>query len=126
MGRHPIGCLGFKGSRTRSIVITIEPWGDGTAERRSKLDLLSCAPRLGDAAQGSGGVEQQWLLAYARRRGTRAAPKRWVCWLDLNLLVHTGSGDTWPDCVGGRGLENEVWIGSLASPQLQGNAAVGW
>jgi len=52
MGRDLVGCRVFNGCRTcrwrwRSAR------GDDAAERRSRLDLLSCAPRLGQTAQGS-------------------------------------------------------------------------
>ena len=79
MGRGPVGCLGFKGSRTLPMADRDRD-GVTTLQRRSGLDLLSCAPRLGESAQGSFGGEQRWRMAHACRHGARAAPWRCGLW----------------------------------------------
>ena len=117
----PVGCLWFRHDLSWA-------WqgrkGDHVWEKRcSGLDLLGCDPSSGYAARGVKWRELKLAYRLLRLRdGFRATPSSSLIKFTLGLshlgrtsAGRTGSGDPWPDSLGGWGTG---WLPDLP-PQLQ-------
>ena len=100
----PVGCLGFTHDLSGA-------WqgrnGDHVWEKRcSELDLLDCDPGSGYAAQDLSKRETEMASGSLINGGVRAAPSRSLgCSSTIRFtrtsVMRTGSGDPWPDSLGG-------------------------